>query len=88
MNFNFEQPLTFVFFFHENGHIESCSSFEDISALTAHKIHDPTLTVGSYAPTPEVRTSVILEWLKPRNEIVRIDIIFNDMTSLLNFIKI
>jgi hypothetical protein len=50
--------------------------------------YSPTLTGESFAFTSEVRTSTILEWLKLRIKKYGVNVIFNSISSLLNFMKI
>jgi hypothetical protein len=50
------------------------------------KFHGPTLNGESFASTSEVLTSTILEWYGIK--MYGIEVTFNGMTPLLNFIKI
>jgi hypothetical protein len=51
------------------------------------KLNGPKLTGENVASTSKVQTSDILEWFKLRDKNYGVEVIFNGITSLLNFIQ-
>jgi hypothetical protein len=63
INVNYEPPITFVcLVFTKNGLSKKC--FVLWKTYKRTKLHDPTLSGGSFASTSQVRMLAILEWLK------------------------
>jgi hypothetical protein len=50
--------------------------------------HSSKLTGANFESTSEVLTPVVLEWLKLRYKKYGVEVTFNDMISLLNFMKL
>jgi hypothetical protein len=66
MNFNIQTAGMFVFFLFLTRMV-SLKVVHPLKIYQYTKFHGPTLTGASFASTPEVWTSAILEWLKIRD---------------------
>jgi hypothetical protein len=86
MNFNTQLAIMFVFFvFDKNGLIKSCSSFEDISEK---KILFPRWLVQVLHPSQKFERPPFWNGWRYGIKKFGVEVTFNGMTSLLNFIKI
>jgi hypothetical protein len=85
-NFNIQTAAMFVFFvFDKNGLIKSCSSFEDLSV---YKISWSHVEVKILHPPQKFKHPPFWNSWSYGTKKYGVEVTFNGMTSLLNFIKI
>jgi hypothetical protein len=86
MNFNIQLAAIFVFFvFDKNGLIKSCASFEDLSVYTISWSHVDWSKFCIHLRSLNVRHFGMVKGTELKK--VGFGVIFNGMTSVLNFIK-
>jgi hypothetical protein len=83
MNFKIQLAAMFVFFLYKNGLIKSCSSFEDLSVYKVSWSHVDWCKFCIHLRSKNVRHFGMLE-----STGLKVEVTFNGMTSLLNFINI
>jgi hypothetical protein len=86
MNFNIQTAAMFVFFFYKNGLIKSCSSFEDLSVYNIFMV--PRWLVQVLHPSQKFERPPFWNGYRYGIKKYGVEVTFNGMTSLLNFIKI
>jgi hypothetical protein len=87
MNFNIQTAAMFVFFvFNKNGLIKSCSSFADLSVYKIFMV--PHWLVQVLHPPQKFERPPFCNAWRYGIDKYGVDVTFNGMTSLLNFIKI